>query len=154
MTTLKAFVSLAFAATAFAASAQVSITDPWVRATVPQQKATGAFMQLKVDRSMRLVAGTSPVAGTVEIHEMATDNGVMKMRQVAGIEIPVGQTLALKPGGYHLMLMGLKQQVKDGDIVPITLEFVGLDNKKHTMEIKAPARPLGAGAAPGEAHKH
>ena len=86
-------------------------------------------MQLKADQSMRLVAGKSPVAGVVEIHEMAMDNGVMKMRQIPGI-IPAGQTLALKPGSYHVMLLDLKQQVKDGDTVPITLEFVGLDNKE------------------------
>ncbi|MBL8311648.1 MAG: copper chaperone PCu(A)C [Burkholderiales bacterium] len=134
------------------AAAQVTVTEPWVRATVPQQKATGAFMQLKAEQSMRLVAGKSPVAGVVEIHEMAMENGMMKMRQIPGIEIPAGQTLALKPGSYHVMLMDLKQQVKDGDTVPITLEFVGLDNKKHTMEIKAPARPLNA--MPGKASGH
>ena len=71
-----------------------------------------------------------------------------------GIEIPAGQTLALKPGSYHVMLLDLKQQVKDGDTVPITLEFVGLDNKKHTMEIKAPARPLNASAASADGRKH
>lgn len=157
MKTVNSLLAVALLAAAFGASAQVSITDPWVRATVPQQKATGAFMQLKADQSMRLVAGKSPVAGVVEIHEMAMDNGVMKMRQIPGIEIPAGQTLALKPGSYHVMLMDLKQQVKDGDTVPITLEFVGLDNKKHTMEIKAPARPLNAmpGKAAGQGeHKH
>ena len=147
-------IDLIIASAASLAGAQVTVTEPWVRATVPQQKATGAFMQLKADQSMRLVAGKSPVAGVVEIHEMAIDNGVMKMRQIPGIEIPAGQTLALKPGSYHVMLMDLKQQVKDGDTVPITLEFVGLDNKKHTMEIKAPARPLNASVAPPDAHKH
>ena len=97
MKTTRTLHSLALFAIACSASAQVSVTDPWVRATVPQQKATGAFMQLKADQSMRLVAGKSPVAGVVEIHEMAMDNGVMKMRQIPGIEIPAGQTLALKP---------------------------------------------------------
>lgn len=148
-------VSTALIAAAFAASAQVSISDPWVRATVPQQKATGAFMQITAVQSARLIAARTPIAGAVEIHEMAMDNNVMKMRQVVGIEIPAGQTLALKPGSYHVMLMDLKQQVKEGDSVPITLEFVGLDNKRYTMEIKAPARPLNASAtAPTETHKH
>ena len=147
-------IALIISSAASLASAQVTVSEPWVRATVLQQKATGAFMQLKAEQSMRLVAAKSPVAGVVEIHEMAMDNGVMKMRQVAGIEIPAGQTLALKPGSYHVMLLDLKQQVKDGDTVPITLEFVSLDNKKHTMEINAPVRPLNASAAPVADHKH
>ncbi len=138
--------------------AQVTIKDPWVRATVPQQRAAGAFMEIRADQNVRLVAGRSPVAGKVEIHEMAMEGHMMKMREIPGIDIPQGQTLSLKPGGYHVMLIDLKQPIKADDVVPITLEFVGIDNKKHTVEVKAQGRamtgmPAGQGQA-GGMHKH
>lgn len=131
----------------------VTVSEPWVRATVAQQRATGAFMTLSASASARLISAKSPVASVVEIHEMAMDNGVMKMRAIPGIEIPAGQTLNLKPGGYHVMLIDLKQQIKDGDTVPITLVFEGLDKKQQTLEIKATARPLNSMPANAE-HKH
>jgi hypothetical protein len=135
---------------AAAAQAQVTVKEAWVRATVPQQKATGAFMQLTAAQDTKLVAGSSPVAGVVEIHEMAMDNNVMKMRQVAGgLALPAGKVVDLKPGGYHVMLMDLKGQIKDGDTVPVSLVFEGKDGKKQTVEIKAPARPLNAAASQG-----
>ncbi|MCS6997283.1 MAG: copper chaperone PCu(A)C [Casimicrobiaceae bacterium] len=145
------------------AQAQVSISDPWVRATAPGQRAAGAFMEIKAEQNVRLVAGRSPAAAKVEIHEMAMEGGVMKMREIPGIDIPQGQTLSLKPGGYHVMLIDLKQPIKADEVVPITLEFVGIDNKKHTVEVKARGRAMTA-MSPGAqgkaeamshgAHKH
>lgn len=140
-----------------AAFAQVAVKDPWVRATVPAQSATGAFMQLNAAKGSRLVEARSPVAGLVEIHEMAMVDNVMKMRAVPGIDLPAGKAVDLKPGGYHVMLMDLKQQIKEGDAVPITLVVEGSDKKRSTIEIKAPAKPLasGAGGVPGPMqHKH
>ena len=104
-----------------AAQAQVTVKDAWVRATVPQQKATGAFMQLQSAQDAKLLSAQSPVAGVVEVHEMAMDGGVMKMRAVPSLALPAGKAVDLKPGGYHVMLMDLKAQVKDGDTVPVTL---------------------------------
>lgn len=127
--------------------ADVTVSDPWVRATVPSQKATGAFMQLTADASSRLVAARSPVAGVVEIHEMAMAGGVMKMSPVTGLDLPAGKAVELKPGGYHVMLMDLKGQVKEGDKVPLTLVIEGKDGKQQTLEITAPVRPLNAPAA-------
>jgi len=139
--------TLATLAIAAAAHAQVIVKDAWVRATVPQQKATGAFMQLTAAQDAKLVAGSSPVAGVVEIHEMVMDNNVMKMREVSGgLALPAGKAVDLKPGGYHVMLMDLKGQVKDGDVVPVSLVFEGKDDKKQTVEIKATARPLNTAA--------
>ena len=138
-------------------NAQVTVKDPWIRATVPQQKATGAFMQLSAAQDTRLVEAKSPVAGTVEIHEMKMENNVMKMRPVQGVEIAAGKAVDLKPGGYHVMLMELKEQMKDGASVPVTLVFEGKDKKRETVEIKATVRPLAGGAAkkdPHEGHKH
>ncbi|MBS0510586.1 MAG: copper chaperone PCu(A)C [Proteobacteria bacterium] len=127
--------------------ADVTVSDPWVRATVPSQKATGAFMQLTADASSRLVAARSPVAGVVEIHEMAMASGVMKMSPIPGLDLPAGKAVELKPGGYHVMLMDLKGQVKEGDKVPLTLVIEGKDGKQQTLELTAPVRPLNAPAA-------
>lgn len=163
---------LAVTASAWAQSpASVEIKDPWVRATVAQQKATGAFMQLTAKTDSKLVEARSPVAGVVEIHEMAMDKDVMKMRQIPGLALPAGKAVDLKPGGYHVMLLDLKAQVKEGDVVPVTLVFEGKDGKRENVEIKAPVRPLNSAAAaggmkpemkgemkgdmkPAEAHKH
>lgn len=144
---------LALAATAAAvfstaALAQVSVKDAWVRATVPQQKATGAFMQIGAASESRLVEVRSNVAGIVELHEMAMEGNVMKMRAVPGIELPAGKPVELKPGGYHVMLMDLKQQLKDGDAVPLTLVVEGKDKKRETIEVKAVVRQLNSSADP------
>lgn len=132
----------------------VAVKDAWVRATVAQQKATGAFMQLTAPTDTQLVEARSPAAGVVEVHEMAMDNNVMKMRKVVGLALPAGQTVTLKPGGYHVMLMDLKGQVKEGDLVPLTLVFASKDGKRSTLDIKAPARALNAAAAPAPEHQH
>ena len=140
-------ISLSALALCAAASAQVTITEPWVRGTVPQQKASGLFMRIDAEQHVRLLGGSSPVAGVVEIHEMVMDNNVMKMREVpGGLPLSAGKTVDLKPGGYHVMLMDLKGQVKDGEVVPVSLVFEGKDGKKQTVEVKAPARPLNAAA--------
>lgn len=133
------------------AQTTVDVKDAWVRATVAQQKATGAFMQLTAKSDSKLVDVKSPVAGVVEIHEMAMDKDVMRMRQIPGLALPGGKTVELKPGGYHVMLMDLKAQVKEGDTVPLTLVFEGKDGKRESIEIKAAARPLAT--MPGMANK-
>jgi copper(I)-binding protein len=141
----------------FSAFAQVTVKDPWVRATVSQQKATGAFMQLSSAQDSRLVGATSPVAGVVEVHEMTMDKDVMKMRAIPSLDLPAGKTVELKPGGYHVMLMDLKQQMKDGDTVPLTLVVEGKDKKRSTVEVKAMVKPLTTAAPAGKMdhqHKH
>ena len=84
----------------------------------------------------------SPLAGVVEIHEMAMDGNVMKMRAVAVLELPAGKTVELKPGGYHVMLMDLKQPLKAGETVPLTLVVEGAGGKRETVEISAPVKAL------------
>jgi copper(I)-binding protein len=127
-----------------AAFAQVTVKDPWVRASVAQQKSTGAFMQLNAAQDQRLIAARSPVASIVEIHEMTMEGDLMKMRAIPGLDLPAGKTVELKPGGYHVMLIDLKQQLKEGDIVPITLVVEGKDQKRINIELKVPVRPLNA----------
>ena len=143
------------------AFAQVTVTDPWVRGTVPEQKATGAFMRLTAPVDSRVVEARSPAAGTVEIHEMKMDNGVMRMRAVPTLPLPANKAVDLVPGGYHVMLMGLKQPLKAGDSVPITLVVEGPDKQRRTIEVNAPVRALNtpaagasAGSAPAAASGH
>ena len=150
---LSALALLIAAVTAQAQSAAVSVQDAWVRGTVAQQKASGAFMTLTSPVAGRLVGASSPVAGVTEIHEMRMDGQVMRMRAIDGLDLPAGQAVQLKPGGYHVMLMELKQPLKAGETVPITLVIERAGGAKESIRVDAPVRPLAASAAPME-HKH
>ena len=136
-------------ALAGSASAQTTVKDAWVRGTVAQQNASGAFMHITSPKGGKLLEVRSPVAGVAEIHEMAMQGDMMRMRAVPALELPAGKAVELKPGGFHVMLMDLKQQLKPGDSVPLTLVVEGKDGKRETLQIKAPVRALGEGA-----HKH
>jgi periplasmic copper chaperone A len=151
LTSIRTAVLAAFTCCAALAQAQTSIADAWVRGTVAQQKATGAFMRITSAQGGKLVSAASPVAGVTEIHEMKMEGDVMKMAAVPGLDLPAGKAVELKPGGYHVMLMNLKQTVKDGDTVPLTLTIEGKDGKRETLELKLPVRALGAQAME---HKH
>lgn len=135
-----------------AAHAQVTVQDAWVRATVPQQKATGAFMRLTAAQDARLVSASSPVAGVTEVHEMKLVDNVMKMRPLPALDLPAGQAVELKPGGYHIMLLDLKQPVAQGSTVPLTLVFEAKDGQRTTQELQAPVRAVSATAAPAMGH--
>lgn len=140
MTQLRSsLAALATLLVALPAAAQVTVTDPWIRGTVQGQMATGAFMKLQSAKDARLVEAASPVAGVVEIHEMAIENNIMRMRAVKALDLPAGRAVELKPGGYHVMLMDLKQQMKEGEVVPVTL-VVETAGKRETIEVKAPVR--------------
>ena len=139
---LKIISALVFSLVAFAAQAEITIKDPWVRATVPQQMATGAFFQIQSSADMRVVSVQTSVAGVAEIHEMKMENNLMKMRAVEHLDLTAGKMVELKPGGYHLMLMDLKKQIKVGDVIPLTLVVEGKDKKRETINIKLKARLL------------
>ena len=138
----KVAMALATSVLAISAQAQVTVSEVWVRATVIQQKATGAFMQIKSAKDARLLEVRSPVAGVAEIHKMEMADNMMKMRAVDNIDLPAGKVVELKPGSYHVMLLDLKAQVKEGDVVPVTLVVEGKDKKRETIEVKAIAKPL------------
>jgi hypothetical protein len=140
-----------FGATALA---DVTVKDSWVRGTTPAQKATGAFMEIVSSDAASLLSASSPVAGVVEIHTMKMEDGVMKMRAIPKLDLPAGKGVKLAPGGNHVMLMDLKQQMKKGDVVPITLKVEGKDKKVHTIELKAEVRDLAAPATMDHGHKH
>ena len=132
------------------ALAQVEVKDPWVRATVPHQQASGAFMRLESAKDTRLVEVRSPVAGAAEIHESTMKDNVMRMQKVPAVPVPAGRGAELKPGGYHVMLLRLKQQLKEGERVPLTLVFEDARGRREMVEVSAPVLPL----ATTPAHRH
>ena len=138
-----------------AAFAQVTVGDPWIRATVPAQKSSGAFMQLRSPKATRLVEVQTPVAGRAEIHSMAMEGQTMRMQKIDGLDVPAGQAVNLASGGYHVMLFDLKQQLMEGEQVPLTLTFVGPDKKRENVTVQVPVKPLtytAPGAAAPAAH--
>jgi periplasmic copper chaperone A len=136
------------------ALAQVTVADPWIRGTVAQQSATGLFAVITSAPGGRLVAGSSPVAGVVEIHEMKMEGTTMRMRAVPSLELPAGKAVELKPGGFHVMLMDLKRPLKAGETVPVSLVVEAAGGKRETVEVKAVVRSLAGTAAAKDDHGH
>lgn len=126
------------------AFAQVDVTDAWVRGTVPAQTATGAFMTLQAHSPAKLVGAATPAATTVELHEMKMEGDVMKMRPVKSIDLPAMQAVQLKPGGYHVMLIGLKAPLAAGTKVPVTLK-IQEGGKVTEQTVSAEVRDIAAG---------
>lgn len=147
-------LGLTFAGLAGAQGDAVAVKDAWARATVPGQKGTGAFMTLTARDGARVTGAASPVAGVVEIHEMKMEGDVMRMRPVSVLELPAGKAVELKPGGYHVMLLDLKQPLKVGDRIPLELRLETKDGQKVTLPLQVDVRAQSpARDAPG-AHKH
>ena len=120
------------------ANAQIKVEEPWVRATVPGQQATGAFMKITSGQAVKLVAVTTPAANINEIHEMTMEGGVMKMRAyLAGLDIPANKTVELKAGGYHVMMMDLQRPVKAGETVAMQLQFADAKGNRQLVTVSA-----------------
>lgn len=143
---LKLIAAFTLSIAAISAQAEVTIENAWVRATVPQQTATGAFFQILSSTDARLVSVKTPAAGIAEIHEMKMQNKVMKMRAKGYLDLPAGKLVELAPGGFHVMLMDLKGQIAMGDAIPLVLVVEGKDKKRQTIEILLKTRPLDSGA--------
>jgi len=122
------------------ALAQVGVDGPWLRETAPGAR-TGAGYGLFVNGGTaedRLLGGSTPIADRIEVHSMTMDGGVMRMRPVSGgLAIPAGGRIALKPGGYHLMLIGLKQPLRRGAMVPVTLDFAKAGSLKLSFRVES-----------------
>lgn len=153
----KMFTALMIAGLASTASAAgVRVQDAWARATVEGMKMSGAFMTVRNDNAKQdfLIGGSSPIAQSVEVHTHINDNGVMRMREVkGGIPLPGKADTELKPGGYHIMFMGLKRPLKDGETVPVTLKFK--HSKAQTVDIPVKTVPAPAARSHSKSiHKH
>jgi len=132
-----------------AALAQVEVEGPWSRATAPGARVAAGYMVLrnKSGAPDRLLGASSPAARKVETHVTVRDGDIMRMREVKGYEIPAGGTFELKPGGPHLMFVDVRQPFKEGDVIPVTLRFESVGEKKVEFRV-------GRGAGPAPAHKH
>jgi copper(I)-binding protein len=140
--------ALLLAGSAFAQG--VKVEGAWARATVQGQQATGAFMTLTAPEGARLVGASSAAAGVTEVHEMAMQGDVMKMRAVNALELPAGQPVELKPGGYHVMLMELKAPLAPGSTVPLTLLLRDAKGTEFRQDVQLPVRA----AVSADPHKH
>lgn len=141
------------------AAQEVAVKQAWVRASVPGQQATGAFMTLTARAGAKLVGVSSPVAGLAEVHEMKMQGDIMTMRAVAALELPAGQAVVLKPGGYHVMLMDLKAPLLMGSTVALTLLFKDAQGGQRKIELQVPVATGAPGAMPTgkpamESHRH
>ena len=122
------------------AAESVRTMHAWVRATVPGQRVAGAYLDITAGAPAALVAVESSVAGQAQLHTMSMDGGVMKMRPVGSIDLPANQTVSLKPGGYHVMLMDIKRQLKAGERVPLKFTLQDRHGIKSTLAVDAEVR--------------
>jgi len=164
MPTIRAIACLAALSFFVAASARAEdvkagdlvITQAWSRATPGGAKVGGGYLTIenKGPAPDRLIGGSADVAGKIEVHEMAVNNGVMTMRPVeGGLTIEPGKTVKLAPGGYHLMLLDLKGPLKQGDHLPVTLEFEKAGKVKLSLDIAGVGAPGPAAAGDAGGHK-
>jgi periplasmic copper chaperone A len=154
--TISTHLAIASLALSFgtALAGDIDVKAPWVRGTVASQQATGAFMEITSKAGATLIGAASPVAGVTEIHEMKMEGSMMKMRAIPRLDLPAGKPVTLGPGGYHIMLMNLKQPVKKGDSVPLILQIEGRDKRMETVEVNAEVRDLTATAPAMQHHNH
>lgn len=125
----------------------LTLSQPWTRATPTGAKAGGGYVSITNNGAVpdRLVAVATPIAAKAEIHQMKMDGGTMIMRPLTdGLSIPAGETVDLKPGGYHLMFMGLNSAIREGASVPVTLTFDGAGN----VDVMLIVAPIGAKPPP------
>jgi hypothetical protein len=141
MKKLSILFSIIFSQAAMAAD--IKVEHAWMRATAPGQEVAGAFMDITSTDNAKLVGATSPAAGKLEIHSMSMNNGVMEMRQMKSINLPKGKTIQLAPGGLHVMLFDLKQPMKQGETIPMTLDVITADKHHESIKVDVSVRDLG-----------
>ncbi len=157
MTSKQSLAALVLAAVCSVSAAQeplVQVSDAWVRQAVKGQSGTGGFMTLTSRAPLTLVGFQSPVASSAELHEMSMQGDVMRMRAINALPLPAGQAVALKPGGHHLMLMGLKRPLSVGDHVPLTLMLRNGQGQVVKQAIKVPVQAAAAAEAADHDHHH
>lgn len=147
-----ALVALVYAATASAA--EVKVSEAWARATAPGQDAASIQMVITSDKAGSLVAGSSSIAKTVEIHTMVMEGNVMKMRAIEELLLPAKAAVSLGADGNHMMLIGLKKPLKAGDSVPFELTIKFADGSKTTVKSEALVKPLETTNNQGHEHHH
>lgn len=141
------FLSLALMITPVAQAAEpITVSHAWVRATAPGQKVGAAYINIQSSTDATLTRVESPVADSVEIHSMTMNDGVMKMRMLENLALPAGKTVKLEPGGFHLMLFGLKKPLSKDEQIAFSLHFKLADGTITRLDISAPVQAV--------AHQH
>lgn len=116
----------------------ITVSDGWARPTVPGQEVAAVYMNITSPRDATLVKVESEIAGSVQIHNMSMDGSVMKMRELKKLALPAAKTIALAPGGTHLMMTNLKKPLRAGESVPLTLTVVKADGSKGVIRVTVP----------------
>lgn len=133
----------------------IAVENAWARPTIGAGLTSAAYFTVTdKDARDRLVSASTPVAAIAELHETIDDKGVMKMRKADGLALEPGKPARLAPGGYHLMLMGLKQPLKAGDTFPLTLRFEHAPEMTVNVAVQASAASQGAGMPMGQGGGH
>ncbi len=135
-------------ATAQTSTDALTFSNPWIRASVPGQTNGAGYLEInnKSTQTTALTAANSDRADRVEIHTIIREDGVAKMREVKQIEVPATGKVTLQPGGYHIMFVGLKQPFKEGETIPVNLNFAG--GQVTTVQFKVMAPTFTGGSQP------
>jgi periplasmic copper chaperone A len=154
MTLIRSLIAAVMVVSAFTSQAHsfkvgsIDIGHPWARPTAAGQKVGGGYLKLtNTGTADRLISVSSEVSDSVELHTMSMEGAVMRMRQVQGIDLPAGQTVELKPGGLHIMFMGLKAPLKEGSKFPVKLKFEKAGEVVVQVKVEQPK-------VQGAEHKH
>lgn len=140
---LAAALLVSFASYSHAAgnTASIETGGGWIRATAPGQDQAGADLAITSKQSATLIGASSPACKAVQLHTMTMEGGMMRMREVKAIELPAGKRVNLRKSGYHLMMVGLKAPLKEGETVPFTLSIrlgkQGVVKVETTAEVKS-----------------
>jgi periplasmic copper chaperone A len=151
---LAAALLVSFASYAASNTGDIEISGGWTRATAPGQDQAGADLSITSKQPATLVGASSPACKAVQLHTMTSENGMMRMREVQAIELPAGKRVNLRESGYHLMLIGLKAPLKEGDTVPFTLSIKVGKQGVVKIETTAEVRSLTATQAPSHEDEH
>ena len=130
--------SLVVASAALAQTNQLEVSNAWARATPGKAENGAAYLTIQSPTPDRLLSVSSPVAKKAELHTMSMEGMVMKMRPLADVDIPAGQPVTLKPGGQHVMLLGLDAPLREGQSFPLTLTFEKAGTRTVTVAIEKP----------------
>jgi hypothetical protein len=125
-----------------AAFAVITIEAPWIRGVVPGQSATGAFMRIHSTEATELVGVSCPAAANASVHRTTMVDGMMAMEPVDSLALPPQGSVALEPGGFHVMLTGLRAPLHAGDKLPLTLTFRGADRRETAVTVQAEVRDV------------
>jgi periplasmic copper chaperone A len=140
----KIFLIAAFLFASQALAGEIKVSNAWARATAPGQEVASVGLNIRSKKNASLIAVSSTLAESAEIHTMTMDDGIMRMRQLENLELTPNQDVILGPGGNHLMLFGLKHALKAGEQIPLTLTFKYADQRTEQIKISARIEALNA----------